>query len=84
MPIYAFACPLNHNFELRLPMSESDSQPICPTCGGQARRMFTMPFISIQWPDASSRQALTGHANFRPEGAKEWQRGVGRAGQRRT
>ena len=80
MPLYDFACPNRHAFEKRLPMSESNSHPLCPECQEQASRIFTMPFISIQWPDSTSRKALSGSDTFRPQGAREWQRGVGRKG----
>ena len=78
MPFYEFACSNNHSFTKRLPMADRDNPQTCPECEGQATRILSMPHVSIQFPDSTSRKFLSGSETFKPEGAKEWARGVGR------
>jgi putative FmdB family regulatory protein len=46
MPIYAFTCPGCGAFELMRPMAEAAAAARCPTCGSQARRLFTPPGLA--------------------------------------
>jgi putative FmdB family regulatory protein len=46
MPVYAFTCPGCGAFEVMRPMAESAAPTLCPTCGSQARRLFTPPGLA--------------------------------------
>lgn len=46
MPLYVFACPECGSFEVARPMAEASSRTCCPTCQGEARRVFTPPRLS--------------------------------------
>ena len=46
MPLYVFACPECGSFEVARPMSEASSRTWCPTCQGEARRVFTPPRLA--------------------------------------
>jgi putative FmdB family regulatory protein len=46
MPVYAFTCPGCGAFDLMRPMAESAAPALCPTCGSQARRLFTPPGVA--------------------------------------
>ncbi len=42
MPIYEYVCcGCKSKFELLLPMSQSEKEAICPTCGKQSNRVIS-------------------------------------------
>jgi len=43
--LYEFTCPDCGPFEVRRPMGESAVPAACPSCAGEARRVFTPPGI---------------------------------------
>jgi putative FmdB family regulatory protein len=43
MPVYAFTCAGCGGFDLMRPMAKAAEPASCPTCGAQARRLFTPP-----------------------------------------
>jgi len=46
VPLYVFACPECGSFEVARPMAEASSRTCCPTCQGEARRVFTPPRLT--------------------------------------
>ena len=46
MPVYVFDCHDCGSFELARPMAEASSRTWCPTCQGEARRVFTPPRLT--------------------------------------
>jgi putative FmdB family regulatory protein len=46
MPVYVFACHECGSFELARRMDEAGSRVCCPTCQGEARRVFTPPRLT--------------------------------------
>ena len=46
MPLYVFTCPECGSFEVARPMAEASGRTCCPTCQGEARRVFTPPRLS--------------------------------------
>ena len=47
MPVYAFACAWCGPFELTRPMAQAAAPAQCPTCGTEARRVFTPPGLAL-------------------------------------
>src|SRR5205823_9877837 len=47
VPIYAFICEGCGQFELVRPMAEASTAAACPTCGTEARRVFTPPGLAL-------------------------------------
>jgi putative FmdB family regulatory protein len=43
MPVYEFLCGGCGPFEQRRSFSEAGDPPPCPSCGGEARRVYSMP-----------------------------------------
>ena len=43
MPIYDFVCEECGPFEQRRPAAESGTPAACPSCGREARRVYSMP-----------------------------------------
>ena len=43
MPVYAFTCESCGSFDLVRPMAEAGAMAACPSCGVEARRVFTSP-----------------------------------------
>jgi putative FmdB family regulatory protein len=43
VPVYAFACDRCGDFDVMRPMAEAAGPAMCPTCGSEARRVFTPP-----------------------------------------
>ena len=46
MPVYVFRCHDCGSFELSRPMAEVGAAAYCPTCLGEARRVFTPPGLA--------------------------------------
>ena len=46
MPVYVFSCHDCGSFELSRPMAEVGAVAYCPTCLGEARRVFTPPGLT--------------------------------------
>jgi len=46
VPLYVFTCPECGSFEVARPMAEASGRTCCPTCQGEARRVFTPPRLS--------------------------------------
>ena len=46
MPVYAFICESCGSFDLFRPMAEAGAVAACPTCGVEARRVFTPPGLA--------------------------------------
>jgi putative FmdB family regulatory protein len=46
VPVYAFTCAGCGPFEVVRPMVEASVPAYCPTCGGEARRVFTPPGLA--------------------------------------
>ena len=46
MPVYAFTCGGCGGFELTRPMTQAAAPAPCPTCGTEARRVFTPPGLA--------------------------------------
>ena len=47
MPVYAFSCAGCGSFELMRPMAQAAAPAQCPTCGTEARRVFTPPGLAL-------------------------------------
>jgi putative FmdB family regulatory protein len=47
VPIYAFICEGCGPFELVRPVAEASTAAACPTCGTEARRVFTPPGLAL-------------------------------------
>ncbi len=47
MPVYAFTCTGCGGFELMRPMTQAAALAPCPTCGTEARRVFTPPGLAL-------------------------------------
>jgi putative FmdB family regulatory protein len=47
MPVYAFTCAGCGAFELFRPMDDAAAPAPCPTCGREARRVFTPPGLRL-------------------------------------
>jgi putative FmdB family regulatory protein len=47
MPVYAFTCAACGGFELTRPMTQAAVPAPCPTCGTEARRVFTPPGLAL-------------------------------------
>ena len=47
MPIYAFSCTSCGLFDVARAMADAAEPAPCPTCGGQARRVFTPPGLPL-------------------------------------
>jgi putative FmdB family regulatory protein len=46
MPLYAFTCEGCGPFDLVRPMAVASAGAMCPTCGAEARRVFTPPALA--------------------------------------
>jgi putative FmdB family regulatory protein len=46
MPVYVFSCHGCGPFELTRPMAVAGAAAYCPTCLGEARRVFTPPSLT--------------------------------------
>jgi putative FmdB family regulatory protein len=46
VPLYAFICEGCGPFDLVRPMAEASTEAACPTCGTEARRVFTPPGLA--------------------------------------
>jgi putative FmdB family regulatory protein len=46
VPLYVFTCPECGSFEVARAMAEASSRACCPTCQGEARRVFTPPRLT--------------------------------------
>jgi putative FmdB family regulatory protein len=57
MPVYVFTCPACGRFEESRPMARAGDRASCPTCRGQARRVFTPPNLPLL--AAGVRRALS-------------------------
>lgn len=49
MPLYEYECSEHGRFEVRQPMF-SEHVSVCPECGAEARRIFSMPNVRIAIP----------------------------------
>ena len=47
MPVYVFICAVCGPFELVRPMAEASAAAACPSCGDEARRVFTPPGLAL-------------------------------------
>jgi putative FmdB family regulatory protein len=47
MPVYAFTCARCGGFELTRSMAQAAAPAQCPTCGTEARRVFTPPGLPL-------------------------------------
>jgi putative FmdB family regulatory protein len=47
VPIYAFTCGLCGAFEVTRGMAQAAAPVSCPSCGGEARRVFTPPALAL-------------------------------------
>jgi putative FmdB family regulatory protein len=47
VPIYAFTCQGCGPFDLTRPMAEAGEPARCPSCGAEARRVFTPPGLEL-------------------------------------
>jgi putative FmdB family regulatory protein len=47
VPIYAFRCRECGLFELARPMTDAGAAATCPSCGAEARRVFTPPGLAL-------------------------------------
>jgi hypothetical protein len=46
MATFLYRCPADGIMELRGPVGTAPSQVSCPTCAGDARRVYTPPLVS--------------------------------------
>lgn len=46
MPTYTFRCTEHGDWDAFLPFAEFDTPQICPECGGELRRVFSIPRIA--------------------------------------
>ena len=46
MPIYEFECDAHGYFDEQRPMALAKSAAPCPTCGGDARRVLSLPNVA--------------------------------------
>ena len=47
MPVYAFTCAGCGLFDVVRPMAQVGAPARCPACGGDARRVFTPPGVTL-------------------------------------
>lgn len=47
MPLYAYRCGEDGPAEVTAPMGAAPATISCPTCGGEARRMITVPRLGL-------------------------------------
>lgn len=47
MPVYAFTCAACGPFDVVRPMVEAGAPADCPSCGGDARRVFSPPGLVL-------------------------------------
>jgi putative FmdB family regulatory protein len=47
VPAYAFICEVCGPFDVVRPMAEASAAAACPTCGAEARRVFTPPGLAL-------------------------------------
>jgi putative FmdB family regulatory protein len=47
VPLYAFMCDGCGPFDVDRPMAEASAAAACPTCGEEARRVFTPPGLAL-------------------------------------
>ena len=47
MPLYAYRCGEDGPAEVTAPMGAAPATIACPTCGGEARRMITVPRLGL-------------------------------------
>ena len=47
MPIYAFRCEACGAFDVLRPMVEASAPARCPSCGDEARRVFSPPGLTL-------------------------------------
>jgi putative FmdB family regulatory protein len=47
VPIYAFTCAECGPFEVQRPVTEAGAPASCPSCRGEARRVFTPPGLAL-------------------------------------
>ena len=52
MAIYEYLCDEDKALEVTLPLGTAPPAITCPTCGGQARRVFTKPMLRWSVPRA--------------------------------
>jgi putative FmdB family regulatory protein len=55
MPVYEFECSAHGTFDEQRPMSLARAAAACPTCGGAARRVLSIPHVAQLAP--SERRA---------------------------
>jgi putative FmdB family regulatory protein len=64
MPVYAFTCAGCGPFDLLRPMGQAGAPARCPRCGGEARRVFTPPGLSLlarQVREALDTEEMSAH-----------------------
>jgi putative FmdB family regulatory protein len=47
VPVYAFTCAACGSFDVMRPMVEAGMPARCPSCGGDARRLFSPPGLAL-------------------------------------
>jgi putative FmdB family regulatory protein len=47
VPIYAFSCEACGVFDVARPMAEAAAPARCPSCGDEARRVFSPPSLAL-------------------------------------
>lgn len=47
MPVYEFACQTCGPFEERRSRGDAGAPAVCPTCGGQAARVYSAPYLAL-------------------------------------
>ena len=50
MAIYEYRCDDDGAFEMTRPLGTAPESVACPVCGGEARRVFSKPMLSLSPP----------------------------------
>ena len=70
MPIYEFACEGCGPFEERRAYEEASEAARCPTCEGEARRVYSMPNLKSMSPALSGAMDRAEKSAHEPEVAR--------------
>lgn len=67
MPVYEYRCAQCGVFDLTLPMGAAPSRGVCPTCGVDGPRVFTVPMLSRLAPANMRARTMEERSAHEPE-----------------